>query len=142
MPSLVIYRMRHYRLILLLAATTLLAGCRQGADQFFSGRPSEMAMVHNRIIGGPPEAMLELLRVPSRFPEATEAHVAQWQESAIAWWRNPEKHGLMNASFDSLSRDEMLALGNWLHVRDKERSADKARTLDEIEAAIKPPARS
>jgi hypothetical protein len=135
--------MHFYRLILLLlATTTLLAGCRQSAEQFFSGRPSEMAMVHNRIIGGPPEAMLDLLRVPSRFPEATEAHVALWQESAIAWWRNPEKHDQMIASFGRLSRDEMQALENWLRVRDRERSADKARTLDAIEATIKPPARS
>jgi hypothetical protein len=60
-------------ILVVLASGTLLAGCKESADGFFSGRPSGMAMVHNRIIGGPPEAMLELLRVPSRFPDARPA---------------------------------------------------------------------
>jgi hypothetical protein len=129
--------MRQQRLILLfVAAVTLLAGCKEGADKFFSGRPSEMAMVHNRIIGGPPEAMIELLRVPSRFPDATESHIANWQESAIAWWWNPEKHELMIASFEKISRQDMHALRTWIQVRDKHRSKEKAKALDEIEVAI------
>jgi len=93
-------------------------------------------MVHNRIIGGPPEAMVELLRVPSRFPGATESHIADWQESAIAWWLNAEKHGLMVASFGKISREERVALASWVRVRDKHRSKEKARVLNEIEAAI------
>ena len=129
--------MRQYYLILpFVAAATLLAGCEEGAEKFFSGRPSEMAMVHNRIIAGPPEAMVELLRVPSRFPDATESHIAIWQESVIAWWWHPEKHKLMIASFGKMSREEMYALRNWVRVRDKYRSKEKAKALDEIEVAI------
>jgi hypothetical protein len=134
-------RQRHLTL-LLVAAVTLFAGCKEGADEFFSGRPSDMAMVHNRVIGGPPEAMVELLRVPSRFPNATESHIANWQESVIAWWRNPEKHKLMIASFGNISREEMHALKNWVRVRDKYRSKEKARVLDEIEVAIHATAKS
>lgn len=48
---------------LLMVAATLFAGCKKGAEQFFSGRPSEMSMLHNRIIGGPPATIVELLRV-------------------------------------------------------------------------------
>jgi hypothetical protein len=118
------------------AAATLFAGCKEGAEEFFSGRPSEMAMVHNRIIAGPPEAMVELLRVPSRFPDATESHIANWQESVIAWWWHPEKHDLMIASFGKMSREEVHALRDWVRVRHKHRSKEKARALDEIEVAI------
>jgi hypothetical protein len=114
----------------------LLAGCKDGADDFFSGRPSGMAMVHNRIIGGPPEAMVELLRVPSRFPAAKEAHIADWQESAIAWWLNAEKRGLMVASFGRISGEETRALRDWVRVRDPHRSREKAQVLDEIDAAL------
>jgi hypothetical protein len=114
----------------------LFAGCKEGADKFFSGRPSEMAMVHNRIIGGPPEAMVELLRVPFRFPDATEAQIGNWQESVIAWWQSPEKHDVMVASFGKISREEIHALRSWVRVRDKNRSKEKAQILDEIVAAI------
>lgn len=127
---------QRYLLILLVASATLFAGCNKGAEQFFSGRPSEMSMVHNRIIGGPPETMVELLRVPSRFPDATESHIADWQESVIAWWLNPEKHALMMDSFGKISSAEMQALRNWVQVRDKYRSKEKAKLLDEIGAAI------
>ena len=135
--------MRQMHLILLLvAAVTLFAGCKEGADEFFSGRPSEMAMVHNRVIGGPPEAMVELLRVPSRFPDAMESHIANWQESVIAWWQNPEKHELMIALFGKISHEEMHALRTWVRVRDTYRSKEKAQVLDEIEVAINATAKS
>jgi len=126
----------HYPALALVVAVTFVTGCKQGADKFFSGRPSEMSMVHNRIIGGPPEAMLELLRVPSRYPDATESHIAVWQESVIAWWGHPEKHKLMAASFGKTSPEERQALRNWLRARDKYRSKEKAKALDEIEAAL------
>ena len=96
-----------------------------------------MAMVHNQVIAGGPEAMLELLRVPSRFPDARESHVANWQESMIAWWWSPEKRPQMTVSFGRVSREEMRSMRSWLQVRDKERSREKARALDEIEDALK-----
>ncbi len=114
----------------------LLVGCEEDADDFFSGRPSEMAMVHNRIIGGPSESMIELLRVPSRFPDATETQISQWQGSVIAWWRHPEKHELMIASFRKISRNEMYTLGVWVRVRDKHQTKENSLILNEIEVAL------
>lgn len=127
---------QRYLILLPIAAAMLFAGCKESAGSFFSGRPSEMAMVHNRIIAGPPEAMVELLRVPSRFPDATEPHIATWQESAIAWWWHPEKHQLMIASFEKMSREEQDTFKNWVRVRDRHRSKEKAQALNEIEVAI------
>lgn len=125
-----------YALCILVLATLLLAGCKDDADSFFSGRPSEMSMVHNRIIGGPPETMVELLRVPSRFPDANEAQISDWQGSVIAWWRNAEKHGLMVDSFAKISRHEMYELRVWVRVRDKFQTEANAKTLSEIDAAL------
>ena len=113
-----------------------LVGCEGGADAFSSGRPSEMAMVHNRIIGGPPESMTALLQVPSRFPDANEAQISQWQGSVIAWWRHPEKQGLMIDLFGKLSRNERYTSRVWLRVRDKYQTEENSLTLDEIEAAL------
>jgi hypothetical protein len=122
-------------LVALLASATLLLGCKPAAEDFFSGRPSKMAEVHNRILAGPPEAMVELLRVPSRFPDATDSHIGQWQASAVAWWRHPQKHQVMLASFKKLSRDEAAALKKWLRVRGKSQPLAEMRALQEIEAA-------
>lgn len=116
--------------------TLLLTGCKQGADAFFSGRPSEHAMVHNRIIAGGLEEMLVLLRVPARFPDATVPHIANWQESAIAWWWHPEKHNLMVAAFGKLTPAERGALKTWVAVKIPDRSGTKAKALAEMEMAI------
>jgi hypothetical protein len=121
---------------LLLMATTFLVSCKQSADAFFSGRPSEMSLVHNQIIGGPPESMRVLLVVPTRFPDANEAHIANWQESVIAWWQHPEKNQLMRATFAKLSRNELQTLKVWVRVRDKHRSKEKAQVLTHIETAL------
>jgi len=120
----------------LVAGTVLTVGCKDDAASFFSGRPSEMAMVHNRIIAGPPESMIELLRVPSRFPEATEAHISDWQGSVIAWWRHLEKHELMVNSFEKISRNEMHTLRVWVRVRAKLQTEANSLTLTEIDAAL------
>jgi len=120
----------------LFAVIVLLTGCREGAEAFFSGRPSEMAMVHNRIIAGSPESMIDLLQVPIRFPDATVSHIGTWQESIIAWWRHAEKHDLMISSFSKISPEEIDALRTWVSIRTKNRSQEKAQALDEIEAAI------
>lgn len=120
---------------ILIAAAALLTGCGNGADSFFSGRPSEMAMVHNRVIGGGPEAMIELLRVPLRFPAATEPQISSWQESAIAWWRHSEKRQLMITTFEKMSADEKEALQKWARVRHQHLSKEKAQALEDIERA-------
>ena len=125
-----------YLMLLLLAGPLLVAGCKESADSFFSGRPSEMAMVHGRIIGGPPETMIELLRVPARFPDATEPQIANWQESAIAWWWHREKRQIMITSLEKISPEETNTLKNWVQVRDGHLSTEKEQALDEIEAAI------
>lgn len=114
----------------------LLAGCKQGADAFFSGRPSEHAMVHNRIIAGGLEEMLVLLRVPARFPDASVSHIGNWQESTIAWWWHAEKHDLMLAAFGRLTPTERAALKTWVAVKIPGRSGQKAKALAEMEMAI------
>ena len=121
----------------LLVIVVLIAGCKKGADAFFSGRPSEMANLSNRIIAGPPETMVELLRVPSRFPDATESHISHWQGSLIAWWQHPDKHELMGASFKKLSHSEMHTLATWVRVRDKNQVEAQSKTLEEIEEVLK-----
>ena len=119
-----------------MSASLPLAACRESADDFFSGRPSGMSMVHNRIIGGPPETMVELLRVPSRFPDATAAHIADWQESVIAWWWNADRHELLVTSLGKVTDDEGRALLAWLGVAAPYRSEQKAAALKEIAAAV------
>ena len=42
----------------------------------------------------------------------------------------------MTASFGKTSPEERQALRNWLRVRDKHRSQEKAKALDEIEARV------
>jgi hypothetical protein len=132
MPAAGVHRRR---LIAAVPALLLAVGCEQSAAGFFSGRPSGMAMVHNRIIGGPPEAMLALLQVPLRFPDASAAHVADWQESVIAWWRHPEKHDLLLASSRRLSAAEAHALLDWLRA-ERSGNQDKALLLIQIASAV------
>ena len=129
---------RYYsaNILTLIIATMLLVSCNNGADAFFSGRPSEMSMVHNKIIAGPPETMIELLRIPSRFPDATETHIASWQGSVIAWWMHPQKHELMIDSLGKISRNEMYTLEVWVRVRDKYQTKKNSLLLNEIEEAI------
>lgn len=115
---------------------TLNSGCNDEADDFFSGRPSEMAMAHNRVIGGSSEAMIDLLKIPSRFPDATELHIALWQYSIVAWWRNNEKHELMKSSFNKISKNELYMLKVWVRVRDKHHTENNSITLSEIEAEL------
>lgn len=126
---------RRYLIPPLVAVAVFAAACEERAETFFSGRPSQMAMVHNRIIAGPPEAMLELLQVPSRFPDASETHIASWQESVTAWWRHPEKHDLMVVWFRKMSREEIHAFTNWVRVRGTSQSRERAQVLEEIEAS-------
>ncbi len=94
-------------------------------------------MIHNRIIGSKDsEAMIHLLQVPSRFPDATESQIALWQNSIISWWRNEQKHGQMMQSFKKISKNEMYMLKVWVRVRDKFQIEKNAITLHHIEAAL------
>lgn len=129
---------QHYLLTIFVIVFTALplVGCKEESDKFFSGRPSEMSMLQNRMIAGPPETMIELLRVPSRFPDSKEVHISDWQNSIIAWWRHPEKHKIMISSFEKISRNEMHTLKVWIQVRDKNQTKDNSMTLDEIEAML------
>jgi hypothetical protein len=111
-------------------------GCRENAESFFSGRPSGMAMAHNRVLDGSVESMVELLRIPQRFPDANESHKLNWQESAIAWWRSEAGHGVMLTALPKLTEQEIQSLENWVATRDKLTTQQKAATLDEIKVAI------
>lgn len=125
-----------WRLGLAVASAMVLAACGDEAERFFSGRPSDMSQVHNRIIGGPPEATLALLRVPARFAQARPAHVADWQASLIAWWRHPDKAAQMRAQFTQLTPAERAALLAWMAPRDPSLPADQVATLAQAAAAF------
>ena len=111
-----------------LGLALLLSACGDEAERFFSGRPSDMSMVHNRIIGGPPEATLVLLRVPARFPGARPAHVGDWQSSLIAWWRHADKAAQMRSQFGQLTPAERAALLAWVNAREPGLPAASAAT--------------
>lgn len=116
-----------------------LAACGDDAERFFSGRPSDMSMVHNHIIGGPPEATLVLLRVPARFPGARPAHVGDWQSSLIAWWRHADKAAQMRSQFGQLTPAERAALVTWVNAREPGLPAASAATLAEVADALRGP---
>jgi hypothetical protein len=122
--------------LIILLISFLLFGCQESADDFFSGRPSEMSLVHGRIIGGPPETMLVLLKIPARFPDATLKHISNWQGSVIAWWIDAEKHNLMVESFSKISHNEMLCFKEWISVRYRFKPQEANQVLDQIEAYL------
>jgi hypothetical protein len=121
---------------MLLIFSAILEGCREDADSFFSGRPSGMAMAHNRVLDGSVESMVELLRIPQRFPDAVEAHKLLWQESLIAWWIPKNGRELIFAALPKLTEQEIQNLEKWVAVRDEFRTQQKATTLDEVTGAI------
>lgn len=120
------------RWLCVLACAAALAACQDSADSFFSGRPSGMAMAHNKVLDGAVESMVAMLRVPARFPGATIAHQLNWQESPIAWWGAPNGRERMLAAASRLSPSEAQQLDNWLAAGDASRTAKKRATLDEI----------
>jgi hypothetical protein len=117
--------------------TALLEGCRENAGSFFSGRPSGMAMTHNRVLDGSVDAMVDLLRIPHRFPDANESQKGNWQESVMAWWGAKNGRGRMLAALPRLTEPEMQHLENWVAARDQLRTEEKAATLDAITVAIR-----
>jgi hypothetical protein len=118
--------------VVLVAA--LLAACEENAERFFSGRPSGMAMAHNRVLDGSLEAMVDLLRIPQRFPDATEAHKLSWQESIIAWWG--ARQDLVLAALPKLSAPEMQTLESWAAVQEASRRGQKAAFLRAFHEAV------
>jgi len=93
-------------------------------------------MAHNRVLDGSVESMVELLRIPQRFPDATDSHKSTWQAPAIAWWRSEAGHGVMLTALPKLTEQEIQSLENWVATRDKLTTQQKAATLDEIKVAI------
>jgi hypothetical protein len=115
-------------------AAAALAGCDESAERFFSGRPSGMATAHNRVLEGSVESMVDLLRIPQRFPDATESHKLSWQESVIAWWG--AKRELVLAALPKLSAPEMRSLEAWTAPRDNSHGAQKAAALAAFRDAL------
>ncbi len=124
---------------LLLIAVMIQQGCRDATDSFFSGRPSEMSMVHNRALDGRVESIIELLKVPNRFPNAKESHMINWQGSIIAWWQNENGRKRIVAAILKLTDIELESLEKWVSVRSKYDTVKtrNAITLDEIGNEIK-----
>ena len=107
---------------------------RESAERFFSGRPSGMAMAHNRVLDGSLESMADLLRIPQRFPDATERHKLAWQESVIAWWEANRE--LMLNALPRLTASEMKSLESWAAVQDSSRGARKAAAMAAFREAL------
>lgn len=130
----------HYKRILAGAIVTafilLSTGCKKGAEAFFSGRPSGMSMVHNRIISRAQEGIPELLKVPSRFPDATMDHCLLWQHSLTAWWAHPDKKALMIQSARNLTAVERAELRDWVKKKPRNQTAAQGATLLEVESAL------
>jgi len=125
-----------HSIILAFLTAAIITGCGSDADNFFSGRPSEMSLVHNRVIAGGPEAMATLLKVPVQFPEANEAQIGMWQSSIIAWWRNANRKEEIESLFSEISRNEAYHLLLWVKVRTKHETTENSKTLTEIEIAL------
>jgi hypothetical protein len=92
-------------------------------------------MAHNRVLDGSLESMIELLRIPQRFPNATEPHKLSWQESVIAWWG--AKNELMLAALPRLTAPEMHSLEDWAAAQDDSRGAQQAAAMAAFREAIK-----
>lgn len=120
----------------LLACAAALAGCQESADSFFSGRPSGMAIAHNKVLDGSVESKAELLRVPARFPDATDAHKLNWQESPIAWWGARNGRDRILAALPMLSAQELRRVELWLAVGDPSRPPLKAAVLNKMRRTI------
>ena len=94
-----------------------------------------MAMAHNLVLDGSLESMVDLLRIPQRFPNATEPHKLSWQESVIAWWGAQRE--LVLAALPRLTAPEMHSLENWAALQDNSRGAQKAAAMAAFREAIK-----
>jgi hypothetical protein len=94
-----------------------------------------MAMAHGRVLEGSLESMVDLLRIPQRFPDATDPHKLSWQESVIAWWG--AKRELVLAAVPKLTAPEMHSLENWAAVEDRSRGAQKAAAMAAFREALR-----
>lgn len=123
-----------YVFLLIITTTSLsfISGCKEEADDFFEGRPSDIAMLHGKIGEGDPEALIELLRIPARFPDATESHIANWQGFIIVWWQYSDKRDQVIKSFGNLSSEETQALDSWILLKTKYLNKEKTLILDDI----------
>jgi hypothetical protein len=128
---------RWFWLLPLLVVAVMPQGCRQDADSFFSGRPSGMAMAHNRVLDGTPESMLALMRIPQRFPDANETQRASWQESVVAWWNADTGRGRILATLPSLTPGERRSVEAWVSMRSASSREKIAATLDEVAGAMR-----
>jgi hypothetical protein len=110
----------------------LISGCRETAGSFFSGRPSPMAIAHNRVLDGSLDSMIDLMRIPGRFPDAQPSHISSWQESVIAWWRDADGRKRFVPALSQLAQQEIDRLEIWIAARGDATTPAKTLTLEEI----------
>ena len=79
--------------------------------------------------------MLDLLRIPQRFPNATESHKLSWQDSVIAWWGT--KRELVLAALPRLTAPEVHSLENWAALQDSSRGAQNAAAMAAFREALR-----
>lgn len=124
-------------LLALLVLVCLFYGCREDADSFFSGRPSGMAMAHNRVLDGMRASMIDLLRIPHRFPDVKDSHKVSWQESIDAWWHAQDGRTRILAALPELTDAEIQSFETWLSYRSDSSPSNRAATLDDIAGEIR-----
>jgi hypothetical protein len=120
----------------LLLFVGVLPGCRENADSFFAGRPSGMATAHNRVLDGTLESMIELLRIPQRFSDASDSQKMSWQESLDSWWNTANGRNRILTALPYLTKEEILNLEAWVSARSSSLRQKTSVTLDEIAAEI------
>jgi hypothetical protein len=91
-----------------------------------------MAMAHNRVLDGSLDSMIDLMRIPSRFPDAGPSHIAGWQASAIAWWRDAGGRARFVRALAELTAPEIDKLEVWIAARGDATTTAKTLTLEEI----------
>lgn len=94
-------------------------------------------MAHNRVLDGTLASMVELMQVPQRFPDASEAHIASWQESIIAWWNAANGRERILAALPRLTEGERRSFESWVSARSDLVGEKKKATLDEIARALR-----
>jgi hypothetical protein len=77
-----------------------------------------MAMAHNRVLDGMPASMIDLLRIPHRFPDVKDSHkVSCWQESIDAWCHAQDGRTRILAALPELTDAEIQSVETWLSHR-------------------------
>ena len=83
--------------------------------------------------------MIDLMRIPTRFPDAEPAHIYSWQVSAIAWWRDAGERERLVRALSQLTPPEIDKLEIWIAARGDGTTPTKTATLEGMAQTIVSP---